>query len=166
MNKPDLAIASATTLIDLLAKGHISSTEMLELYLSPTERSIPTYNYVVAFDLERARTEAARAGLRRSRGGHVGALAGLPITIKELRSCRHAGKLRHSGAARPLSERDAMPWRGSVLQERSSSGRPISRSGRYVRAWRRHGNVRLSLRKSPEPRFVNAGTPRRRPGDV
>lgn len=83
MNERDLAIASATTLIDLLGKGEVTSTQLLELYLSRIERFNPTYNFVVAFDLERARSEAAEADDRRSRGDKVAPLAGLPITIKE-----------------------------------------------------------------------------------
>lgn len=83
MNQPDLAIASAAELLDLLGKGEVSSTELLELYVARIEQFNPTYNFVVAFDLERARKEAAEADRRRSHGEDIGTLGGLPITIKE-----------------------------------------------------------------------------------
>ena len=83
MNEPDFAFASASALLDLLGKGKVSSTELLDLYISRIERYNPTYNFAVAFDLERARREAADADRCRSRGEDIGPLGGLPITIKE-----------------------------------------------------------------------------------
>jgi amidase len=83
VNQPDLAFASATALLDLLGKGKVSSTELLEHYLTRIEQFNPTYNFVVAFDLDRARKEAAEADHRRSRGEDIGPLMGLPVTIKE-----------------------------------------------------------------------------------
>lgn len=83
MNQTELTFASASTLLELLGNREVSSIELLELYLARIERFNPTYNFVVAFDIERARAEAAEADRRRSRGEDVGALQGLPITIKE-----------------------------------------------------------------------------------
>lgn len=83
MNQSDLAVASATTLLDLLDEGKTTATDLLELYLARIERFNSTYNFVVTFDLDRARKEAAESDRRRARGEAIGPLEGLPITIKE-----------------------------------------------------------------------------------
>lgn len=83
MNQSDLAIASANTLLELLHEGEVSSTQLLDLYLTRIEQFNPTYNFVVTYDLERARKEAAESDRRRSQGAEIGPLEGLPITIKE-----------------------------------------------------------------------------------
>ena len=79
----ELAFAPATAQLRLLESGEISAAELLQLYIERIERFNPTYNLVVAFDLERARATAADLDWRRARGEALGPLAGLPITIKD-----------------------------------------------------------------------------------
>lgn len=83
MTNTHMAFASATRLLDLLGSRQVSSVELLDLYLSRIARHNPTYNFVVTFDLDRARSEAQAVDRRRSRGEPLAPLAGLPITIKE-----------------------------------------------------------------------------------
>ena len=79
----DLAFASATDQLKLLAGGEISSTELLDLALERIDRFNPAYNLVVAFDRDRARATARDIDARRSAGEALGPLAGLPVTIKD-----------------------------------------------------------------------------------
>ncbi len=83
MTAERLEFASASTLLKLLRERAITSSQLLDLYLSRIEQHNPTYNLVVTFDIDRARREAALADERRARGESNGPLDGLPITIKE-----------------------------------------------------------------------------------
>jgi len=83
MTDPDIAFASATEQLSLLEKGKVSSVELLDLFLDRIERHNPTYNLVIAFDVDRARRETEQADRRRANGEALGPLGGLPITIKE-----------------------------------------------------------------------------------
>ncbi len=83
MTEANIAFASATEQLGLLKNGKISSVELLDLFLDRIEKHNPTYNLVVAFDLDRAKREAKEADRRRASGETLGPLDGLPITIKE-----------------------------------------------------------------------------------
>jgi amidase len=83
MTDQHLAFAPATDQLRLLEAGKIGAVELLELYLERVDRFNPTYNLVVAFDRDRARTAAREVDRQRASSDPVGALAGLPITIKD-----------------------------------------------------------------------------------
>ena len=83
MTDQQLAFAPASEQARLLQSGQVSAAELLEMYLARIDRLNPDYNLVVAFDRERARTEAAESDRRRKAGDGLGPLAGLPITIKD-----------------------------------------------------------------------------------
>jgi amidase len=83
MSESELAFAPATHQLAQLASGQTTAAELLELYLVRIERYNPTYNLVVAFDIERARGSAAASDRRRAAGERLGPLEGLPITIKD-----------------------------------------------------------------------------------
>lgn len=78
-----LGLRSATALAGFLREGEISSRELVEHYLD----RIATYDRglgaVVTLDAERARQEADAADRLRARGEPLGALEGLPITVKD-----------------------------------------------------------------------------------
>jgi amidase len=76
-------LLSACAQADLLRSGKISARELLDLMLVRGERLNPRFNAVVAFDIERAKAEAAATDDARARGVDLPPLAGLPITIKE-----------------------------------------------------------------------------------
>jgi amidase len=78
-----MAYQSATQLLRLIKAGDISSSELLELYVSRIEKYNPAINAVVCMDLERARKAAAAADEKISKGQELGALHGLPMTVKE-----------------------------------------------------------------------------------
>lgn len=76
-------LLSACAQADLLRSGKISARELLDLMLVRGERLNPRFNAVVAFDIERAKAEAAATDDARVQGVDLPPLAGLPITIKE-----------------------------------------------------------------------------------
>src|SRR5690606_30598380 len=78
-----LAFAPATEQLRLLETGKIGAVELLELYLERIDRLNPAYNLVVAFDRDRARAAAQQVDRDRAGGEPLGALAGLPITVKD-----------------------------------------------------------------------------------
>jgi amidase len=66
-----------------LEAGEVSSVELLDAMMANIERMNPSVNAVVATDVERARAEAVAADDARASGRPLGALHGLPMTIKD-----------------------------------------------------------------------------------
>ena len=79
----DIALLSACELREMLQSGRITAVALLDHFLARIDRLNPKYNAVVAFDLDRARAEAAAVDAARARGEALGPLAGLPVTVKE-----------------------------------------------------------------------------------
>jgi amidase len=79
----DITGASASRLVHALRAREISSRELLEEYLERIERLNPSLNAIVTLDVEGARSAAAAADQATAEGRDVGALHGLPITIKD-----------------------------------------------------------------------------------
>lgn len=78
-----LEFASAKHLRQLLELREISAVELLEHYLARVEALNPTYNAIVALDVDGARRRAKEADEATSRRESFGPLHGLPITIKD-----------------------------------------------------------------------------------
>ena len=86
----------ATELLGRLRTGEASSRELLETCLVRVERLNPGLNAVVTLDAAGARSRADAADARRAGMGAVGALHGLPATIKD--SFETTGMRTTSGA--------------------------------------------------------------------
>jgi len=78
-----LPFRSATELVAALGRGETSSSELLELYIERYERFNPQLNAIVDTDLEGARARARQADQAREKGESLGALHGLPMTLKD-----------------------------------------------------------------------------------
>ncbi len=74
---------SATELVAGLQDGSISSRELLERYLQRIATYGPSLNAVVTVQSDRARAEADAADDAARRGESLGALHGLPMTVKD-----------------------------------------------------------------------------------
>jgi amidase len=79
----DLLLQSATTLLEKLRAGEISSLELVDAALARIEAFNPQINAFCAVDAEAARAAAATADARR-KNGEARALEGLPIGIKDV----------------------------------------------------------------------------------
>lgn len=66
-----------------LARGDVSARELVALHLEQIERVNPHLNAVVALDAESALAAAERVDRARARGHAAGALAGIPMTLKD-----------------------------------------------------------------------------------
>jgi amidase len=77
------AAPSARALLSDLDAGRVSARELLEDAVARNEKVHGEINAVVATDLDAARAAAAAVDEARARGAEVGALAGLPMTIKD-----------------------------------------------------------------------------------
>ena len=80
----NLAFAPAHELADMIADKRISSVELTELYLSRIERLDGQLNSYLTPTPEIALEQARRADEATARGESLGALHGLPISIKDL----------------------------------------------------------------------------------
>jgi amidase len=79
----NIAFWPATEQLAALRAGQISSAELLELYLSRINKHNGALNAIVTTDVDAALNAARAADAARSRGERLGALHGLPITIKD-----------------------------------------------------------------------------------
>src|SRR4051794_24598752 len=91
-----ITTAPASTLVRALRGREISSRELLDEYLVEVERINPALNAVVTLDVDAARAAAAAADEATARGHDVGALHGLPMTVKD--AFETAGVRTTSGA--------------------------------------------------------------------
>ncbi len=106
-----LAYESASSLLDLLTSGDISSVELLDELLARIDARDGEINAVVATAPGAARELAEKADAARARGEIWGKLHGLPMTIKD--SIEVAGMPTTSGAPelaghRPTRHADAV----------------------------------------------------------
>jgi aspartyl-tRNA(Asn)/glutamyl-tRNA(Gln) amidotransferase subunit A len=67
----------------LMARKSLSPVELLDMFLARCERINPVLNAIVAFDIEGARAAARASEQRMMAGGRLGALDGIPATIKD-----------------------------------------------------------------------------------
>lgn len=79
----ELHFRSAAELARMIRRREISSRELLEHFVARVELLNPKINAVVAKDIERARKLAHHADEAQARGESLGALHGLPTTIKD-----------------------------------------------------------------------------------
>lgn len=73
---------TAGRLLEMLERREISSTELVRIFIDRCRALNPRLNAVVTLVEERALAEAAESDGRRA-GGSVGALEGLPFTVKD-----------------------------------------------------------------------------------
>ena len=83
LHNTDLAFMDATSLLRLLREGSISSTALLELFMERVRRLNPAINAVVATCFDQALIRAAELDAAFASGEPLGALHGLPMTVKE-----------------------------------------------------------------------------------
>jgi len=76
-------LAPAVEQINWLTSGKITSSKLLDAYIERYSRLNPALNAVVSLDIERAKHLASEIDGRRARGEDIGALAGLPMTVKD-----------------------------------------------------------------------------------
>jgi fatty acid amide hydrolase len=73
----------ASELATMIARGDVSSVEVVDAHIARIEAVNPALNAVVVKRYEEARAEAQMADQARQRGEMIGPLHGVPITIKE-----------------------------------------------------------------------------------
>jgi Asp-tRNA(Asn)/Glu-tRNA(Gln) amidotransferase A subunit family amidase len=74
----------AHEIADRVRDGEVSAKEVLETFVERIERYNEELNAIVHIDLDGARAQAAAIDQRIAQGEEVGALAGVPLGIKEL----------------------------------------------------------------------------------
>ena len=96
VSTPTSTTSPAAHLVRALRNREIGSRELLEDYVSRIEDLNPSLNAVVTLDVDTARAAARAADEATARGHGVGALHGLPITVKD--AFETAGLRTTSGA--------------------------------------------------------------------
>lgn len=83
MTNSALTSCSAIELARMIGRGEVSSLEVVDAHIEQIERVNPALNAIVVERFDQARAEARDADRRRAGGDALGALHGVPITIKE-----------------------------------------------------------------------------------
>ena len=78
-----LSYKSANELAQMILNKEISSSELLEYYISRVEKFNPDINAIIVKDYENAKLAALRADDELSKGNIMGPLHGVPMTIKD-----------------------------------------------------------------------------------
>jgi Asp-tRNA(Asn)/Glu-tRNA(Gln) amidotransferase A subunit family amidase len=84
----DLRYAEATSLARAIKNRELSPVELLDDVLARAESLQPTLNAFITLDGDRARATARAAEEAVMRGGDVGSLHGLPVSVKDLESTK------------------------------------------------------------------------------
>jgi amidase len=121
MTTDELTTRPAHELVAAIRARTVSSRELLDAYLARIERLNPALNAVVTLDPDAARAAAAAADVAPSRGGELGPLHGLPITVKD--ALETAG-LRSTGGAVELA--------GHIPAEDAPAVAAVRRAGAVV----------------------------------
>jgi amidase len=79
----EILLSDATDQLAALGRGRVTAQDLLSATLERVRRLDPKINAVVARDPERAMADARRVDTARLRGEPLGALAGLPMTVKD-----------------------------------------------------------------------------------
>ncbi len=103
-------LASATTLLAALEVREVSARELLAAHVERIERLDGEINAVCTLSLDRAVEEAGAIDDARVRGGAMGPLAGLPVTVKDAIATEG---IRSTGGATEL--RDHVPERDATV---------------------------------------------------
>jgi amidase len=128
MDPTELAFAGISAQADLIAKGDVSSRELVELYLRRIERLDPQLNAFRVVFSERALLEADQADARHGAGGER-PLLGVPIAIKD--------DVDVAGAV-------------TALGTNAHSGEPATADSEVVRRLREAGAIVIGKTNVPE----------------
>ena len=113
--------------------GNASATEILEDYISRIELYNTSVNALVVLDFDNARSQAQQIDQKRSHGEALGALAGVPLSIKEafaMRDCETtSGLKRYQGQIPPFDAPAVQVLRKTDAVIIGKSNVPTSLSG-------------------------------------
>lgn len=84
MTIEDICLLPATALAPLLKRGDISAVNLLEAFLARIDRLEPSLNAFALVDRDGARQAAITADATRKNGEPLGALHGVPFSVKDL----------------------------------------------------------------------------------
>ena len=104
---------TARELAKLVARGELSSAELVEASIQQIEQIDPQLNALVAHDFGRAREQAKRADAAVRNGEELGPLHGLPVAVKDLSAT--AGLRTTWGS---LTQKDTVPSYDDLVVER------------------------------------------------
>ena len=108
-----LIFAPASTVAKAIAQGRVTSFEVTKLILGRVETFNPRLNAIVTLRAEDALTDAKEADEIIKRGGALGPLHGVPVTIKD---CFEMKGVRTTAGSKALA--DYVPDRDAAVVER------------------------------------------------
>ena len=131
----DLCSKGAAELADLIASGAVTSSDVVDAHLARIEEVNPAVNAVTVTLADEARAAAAAVDEARDAGAPLGALAGVPFTVKE--NIDVAGSATTWGVA-ALAGQIASADAPMVARLREAGAIPIARTNLCDFAFRWH----------------------------
>ena len=128
----DLAFASATELLELISTKQVSPVELTELYFSRINRLDPQLNSYLLLTHDDAMRTARAAEAALVGGDELGALHGLPISIKDTQMTKGVRTTQGS-----LVFKDRIPERDAAVVERVRRAGAIILGKTNVPEWSR-----------------------------
>ena len=126
----EIVFASAKAMARAVREKEVSAVELVEAHLGRIEEVNPALNAVVMLAADRAREEAAEADAALARGESLGALHGVPFTLKD--SIDTEGVVTTGGT---MGRKDFVPDRGRYGCGASArGGRHSAGQDEYARA--------------------------------
>lgn len=117
MGTGEISRRSATEQLAALNNGDISAVELLDEHLARHEMLHSRLNAIVTTDVEAAQQRAAEIDRARSNGDQLGALAGLPMTVKDALATKG---MRSTGGAIELTDHVPTEDAASVAHARDA----------------------------------------------
>lgn len=117
MGTGEISRRSATEQLAALNSGDISAVELLDEHLARHEMLHSRLNAIVTTDVEAAQQRAAEIDRARSNGDQLGALAGLPMTVKDALATKG---MRSTGGAIELTDHVPTEDAASVAHARDA----------------------------------------------
>ena len=117
MGTGEISRRPATEQLAALNSGNISAVELLDEHLARHEILHSRLNAIVTTDVEAAQQRAAEIDRARSNGDRLGALAGLPMTVKDALATKG---LRSTGGAIELTDHVPSEDAASVAHARDA----------------------------------------------
>lgn len=153
----DLTRCTVLEIVDMIRRKEVSSLEVVDACLERIQRVNPSLNAVVMLVAEDARAQARVADQKLARGDAMGALHGVPMTIKD--SLDTAGVITTAGT---MGRKNFVPKEDATVVKRLKSAGAIllgkTNTPELTCAWETNNSVYGTTNNPWNPKYSSGGS--------